>query len=448
MDNQTDTPAQPPSLGQSASAALGATPDMSGALAARGKMQGDVNAEQKEMQPYVQQSKTLAATPHPAQPNLTKQSAAPKAEDFTKDSQAWIGALSALSALIGGRGRARGTGALQSYAAALKGIKEGNQQAFDNAMKTWQADSKAVADNNQEELEKYKAVMDDRSLTENEASNAMKAIAAEHSDPIMMDAKDLEMQYKLVDLRQAAQFKYLEQQEKQNEKAQQIKDAQFTPEEIKQYAEQWNAGDKAGVTAAARASGGAGSMNINAIKKLAADSNIEAGINGTMQAKIDSQYAAERAGMMQTERSLATRIAPAKVAVKEIDNLGKPMVDAISKLDPSQYPDWNSIKNAAEKKTGDPDVIKAALAVQEFKTGVANLMVRNGAPTDAARATASDLANVNFSTKQAQALVDQAKISGFNVILSLDQAKADIEGKPQPENKEQTDYHSKYGLEP
>jgi len=413
-------------------------PDMSGVNAARARMQSTVNTEQKQMQPFVQQAQNLAATPHPAQPNLQKQPAAPKGDDYTKDSQAWVGALAALSALVGARGRARGTGALKAYAAGLKGIQAGNQQAFENAMKTWDAESKAVVDDNKAELDKYTAVMEDRNLSVNEAQNAMKMIAAEHQDPLMLEGKDLDMQYKLVDLRQAQLFKFQEQQEKQKEKAQQLKESLWTPEEQKQYADQWNAGDKAGVIAAARASGGAGAMNINQIKKMAADENIANGITGEMQAHIDSQYVAERAGMSQAERTLQTRIVPAKIAVKEIDNLGKPMLDAIAKLDNKKYPDWNSIKNAYEKKTGDPNVVAAAMAVQEFKTAVGNLMVRNGAQTDSVRATQSELANINFNTSQAQALVNQAKLSGMKVLLSTNQAKAEIEGKPEPQDTAQS----------
>lgn len=123
--------------------------------------------------------------------------------------------------------------------------------------------------------------------------------------------------------------------------------------------------------------------------------------------------------------TIAARSAPAKIAVKEMDNLAKPMVDAIKALDSSQFPDLNTLNNAFEKKTGGTAVIKAALAVQEFKTAFTNLMVRNGVPTDQARAKADDLMDKNFSLDQIDAVKDQAKITGAAVLDALQKAKDD-----------------------
>lgn len=143
------------------------------------------------------------------------------------------------------------------------------------------------------------------------------------------------------------------------------------------------------------------------------------------------------------ESSIATRTAPAKIAVKEMDNLAEPMVSAVKKLDPSKYPDLNSIENAYQKKTGDANVIKAVIAVQEFKTAAVNLLVRNGVPTDQARSKVDELAGANFALDQIEAVRDQFKITSGAVIDALQQAKNDISGK----TGEKVDLHDKYGLE-
>lgn len=137
--------------------------------------------------------------------------------------------------------------------------------------------------------------------------------------------------------------------------------------------------------------------------------------------------------------SNAARTASAKAAVKEMDHLGGPMIDAMKKLDPSEYPDWNSVKNAYDKKTGGPDVIKAFQAVQDFKTAFVSLMVKNGVPTDSARATSDDIASINFSLDQIEGVRDQAKITGAAVLDALaDTKEGIIGGKDKSSNSPET----------
>lgn len=145
---------------------------------------------------------------------------------------------------------------------------------------------------------------------------------------------------------------------------------------------------------------------------------------GFSMAKAQMDYV----GALKEEVINAARTQQAKIAVKEIDKLSPPMVEAVKKLDSSQYPDWNSIVNAYEKKVGDPDVIKAYAAVQEFKTAFGNLMVRTGATTDMVRSKADELASMNFSLNQVEALSEQAKISGAAIVDSLKEAKDEIGG--------------------
>lgn len=391
---------------------------------ARARLQADVAAEKKEMAPEVQKIKDVEATPHPEQPDLQKSPAAPKAADYSKDGQAWVGALAAMSAIIGARGRARGTGALKAYAAGLKGVQEGNQQAFDNSLKEWQANTKAILDDNKTELDKFKTVMDDRSLTEQEASDAIKVIAAEHQDSIMIDAKDLEQQMKLYDIREQQAARLQEHTEKQQEKADAIKDATWTPEEQLQYAQQWNAGDKAGVTAAARAAGPAGGMNINGIKKMAADMNIKNGVTGEMQANIDSQYAAKRAGMSQEQRSIGLRAGPTLVGSAELESLIPATKESVKKLDLTKYPSVNALINSAEYQNGDPDIVEAATNIQEVQNAYASILKRGGQQTDAANAAAEHLVNIGMAEGQVDRILDTMSANAARIMKGVSNAKA------------------------
>lgn len=154
----------------------------------------------------------------------------------------------------------------------------------------------------------------------------------------------------------------------------------------------------------------------------------------------------EYTGEAKEISSLATRSAPAKIAVKEMDALAKPMVDAVSALNPSDYPTLNSIENAASKGIGGTNVVKANLAVQEFKTAFTNLMVRNGVPTDQARGKADSLMDPSFSTGQIKAVVDQAKLSGAAVLDALNQAKGTITGKESTDKIEKSSEKEPLGL--
>lgn len=158
---------------------------------ARIKQQSDISAAEKEMQPSVDKFKQTAAQPMPQAPAAPKATPAPEMKQIQEDSQGWISAMSVLSALVGGRGRAKGTGALQAYAAGLNGIREGNQQAFENSYKTWKANQDAMFKEADEEMNRYKAVLEDRKMTENEQIQAINVIGAEHENTLMSDAKDV-----------------------------------------------------------------------------------------------------------------------------------------------------------------------------------------------------------------------------------------------------------------
>lgn len=157
---------------------------------------------------------------------------------------------------------------------------------------------------------------------------------------------------------------------------------------------------------------------LDAIQRLAAERHPNMDI-----AESQLEYSSRKREL----NALATRSAPAKIAVQEMDTLSQPMLTALAKLDPTEYPDLNAVTNAVSRKTGGPEVVAAALAVQEFKTAFTNLMVRNGVATDQARSRADEIISMNMPLGQAQAVVDQAKISGGAVIEALSKAKKGIE---------------------
>lgn len=170
--------------GDAGTAALSGTP---ASVAAANKNLGSVlNQETAAMEPAIARYKGIAEKPLPTPPEPKKAPPAPDEQDFAKASQGWVQALAVMSALIGARGRAHGTGALKAFAAGMNGIQQGNQQAFKDAYTKWDADTKAMQKENDEEMAKYKAVIDNRELSEQEAANELKLIGYEYQNKVMM----------------------------------------------------------------------------------------------------------------------------------------------------------------------------------------------------------------------------------------------------------------------
>jgi len=159
---------------------------LNGVAGAYKNVQNVIGQQEAASKPAIQKFQQATAQPLPPQPVMKKAPTAPDAQEIQKDSQGWISALSAFAALIGSRGRARGTGALKAYAAGLKGIQDGNQQAFDNSYKKWKADTDAMLADNKAEVDKYNAILENRKLTESEAMQEMKMVAAEYENRTML----------------------------------------------------------------------------------------------------------------------------------------------------------------------------------------------------------------------------------------------------------------------
>lgn len=153
-----------------------------------------IGKEHAEIQPEIDKLKATADQPKPAVPDQTPVEKAPKSEDFQKTSAGWMNAMAIFAAVAGAKSRQHATTAFTAFAAGMKGLKEGQQQDFENHYKTWEGDTKAALDNNKMLMDKYKAVQDDRSLTESEQQMKIKMIAYEHQDEIMMAAENFHQQ--------------------------------------------------------------------------------------------------------------------------------------------------------------------------------------------------------------------------------------------------------------
>lgn len=127
-------------------------------------------------------------TPAQAQLHLEKAKEAPKPEDYQKFSMEFMQAATLLGAIAGKRSRLAGIASLNAFAAALKGWKEGNQQAYDNAAHQWEQETKKTLENNRVELEKYEAIIRDKQLNITQMMAALNIASVPFDNKIMFDA--------------------------------------------------------------------------------------------------------------------------------------------------------------------------------------------------------------------------------------------------------------------
>ncbi len=131
---------------------------------------------------------SLNVPPMPAMPQTQKPPPAPDAKDYQKDAMAFASAMAVLGAVAGRFTRAPGGAALNAFAGALKGWQTGNLQAYEQAAKKWEQDTKVTLDNNRQVMEKYKLALENRKANIDEQMSQIQLISAQYHDQIMYDA--------------------------------------------------------------------------------------------------------------------------------------------------------------------------------------------------------------------------------------------------------------------
>jgi hypothetical protein len=130
----------------------------------------------------------LNMPPMPQQPTQQQLGPAPDAKDFQKNSMAFASAMAVLGAVASKFTRAGGTAALSAFSGALNGWKQGNLQAYEEASKKWEQDTKATIENNKQILEQYKLALENRKTNIDDQMSQIQLIATKYHDKIMYDA--------------------------------------------------------------------------------------------------------------------------------------------------------------------------------------------------------------------------------------------------------------------
>lgn len=136
--------------------------------------------------PPPQQS--LNVPPAPQMGQQQKMPPAPDAKEYQKNSMAFASAMAVLGAVAGRFTRMPGNAALNAFAGALNGWREGNLERYEQDAKKWEQETKTTIENNRQVLEKYKLALDDRKMNIDEQMSQIQLTATQYHDQMMYDA--------------------------------------------------------------------------------------------------------------------------------------------------------------------------------------------------------------------------------------------------------------------
>ena len=137
-------------------------------------------------QPYLKGAEGAINSPRPPVPSFEKIKREPNPEDYHKYSMEFASAAAVLGAIAGRWTRAGGTASLNAFAGALNGWQKGNVQAYEEASKQWEQASKKTIDNNNIELQKYKAILEDRKMNIDEKLQGLTVAGYENQNSVIV----------------------------------------------------------------------------------------------------------------------------------------------------------------------------------------------------------------------------------------------------------------------
>jgi hypothetical protein len=149
-------------------------------------------AREKSWQPIREklQRELLAGTPPPPEQQRVPAPPSMDPQRYQENALAFVGVMAVLGALSGKFTRNSGNASLSAFAGAVKGWQTGNLEAYEQKSKEWEQTTKQMLMNNKMVLDKYRAVLENKSLNIEQQMLASKLIAAEYQDKIAFDALD------------------------------------------------------------------------------------------------------------------------------------------------------------------------------------------------------------------------------------------------------------------
>lgn len=179
--------------------------------------------------------------------------------------------------------------------------------------------------------------------------------------------------------------------------------AGLTDDDLKFMARQYLAGDKSVLQNLGR--GAQGARDVVALRRAIRTEAEEKGMKPDEVASTIAEFEGLKAG----ERSLGTRTAQAGMAVNEASQFADLALQASNAVDRTKYPSFNKILQAAEKGTGDPNIVRFGAYNNSLINAYARAISPSGTPTVSDKDHAREMLATAFSKGQYAAVVDAMK---------------------------------------
>lgn len=383
-----------------------------------------------------------AGNPPPPDEAFQKLPAPPSIDPqrYQQNAMAFVGVMAVLGALSGRFTRNAGNASLNAFAGAVNGWKQGNLDAYNQKSKEWEQTTKQMLLNNKMVLDKYKAILANKSLNIEQQMAAAKLVAAEYQDSIAfnaLDAGNYTMFAQLYDKQTAAQDKAVDsflklsgdrfhETEQNQAKARQLE----TPEgqawmqtlppadqlKLQGFLKVYGSGapklstEETGVTLEADAAryrktgqlppnmgrGIQGAQQATAIRQRAVQQEIEEGGDPKEWPTHWQQFRAEGAGLAREQGAIGQRAGNIALAVQESHDT-IPRVRELAKQNAGNgVATWNSLENKWLVESGDANFQEYVTQLNSLINLYGRVISSGGKGTVSDLEHARELANPNM----------------------------------------------------
>jgi hypothetical protein len=314
-------------------------------------------------------------------PQLQQTPAAPKS-NFGDDAGAWLTAATMLGALAGGFSRKANINALTAFTGTLQGAQEGNRAKFEEQEKAWEAAVKEVQQTNQQRLDAYKQVLEDKKMAMEEKFQVLQLKARQFQDDAMFQAaamRDPQLVAAWADNGMANAEKYKEHGLKvaADEKARAARSGLMSDEALRFRVMQYlSTGDKSAIQNLGR--GTQGSANLTNFNNMLPEVAAEMGLSPEETGRKVAAFGA----ITKADRDFATgpqgnAIRSFSVALSHMDTLQE-LGDALKNGDVQRI---NAAKNRWNSEFGSPAPDNFTFATQIVSDEVLKAVLGSGAGT-------------------------------------------------------------------
>lgn len=350
-------------------------------------------------------------------------------QNIAGDMRDFLSTAIIIGALGGLVGRAHATNALNAFAGAYEGYRQNRMDDFNARYKEWEAAVEGVKENNNLEIQRYKAIFEDRKLGVEEKQSMLQLAASEFQNRSMYEAarsNDIlhaaqvyqQLVGNLARFDQAAQR--LDETKRahdlQEKKFQQQLSGIFTPEQAMARAQRWLAGDDTAFQNLGR--GAQGPENIkaieNAIDQLLGERKISQADAVNLRRNLKASAAGLRTTFTQEARiggainELRLNIPAAREAVADYwGSYGRSGIGALR---------WNQAQNLYDLEVQNPKLRTLAVALNAVISPYAVAMSRGGTGAVDMRAEAHKLLSTVDSPETAEAALDMMEREARNAV--------------------------------